>query len=182
MSESDAEFVERVFSENEAQDSFYFLVLNAAARDRLLSLARKGADWQAMKDERDVAKTGYQNLLAENELHGDEITALRAENERLSKDYQTARDAHDRMLAENFSLSAWQCVYIDGKTGLVGDEHGNQYCAMSKRVDALRAKVEKLEGAIVVWQNAYKTGRNEPLVQAYEHSTSLRATLGDTHE
>ena len=100
------------------------------------------------------------------------ITALRAENERLSKDYQTARDAHDRMLAENFSLSAWQCVYIDGKTGLVGDEHGNQYCAMSKRVDALRAEVKKLEGLL---EQAVSRGCNHCI----EQITPARSYFGE---
>lgn len=45
-------------------------------------------------------------------------------------------------------------------------------------ITRLRAEVERLRAALMVWQNAYKTGRNEPLVQAYEHSTAL----GDTHE
>lgn len=50
--------------------------------------------------------------------------------------------------AENSALSAWQCVYTDGKTGLVGDEYGNQYCAMAKMVEALRAEIEKLRADI----------------------------------
>ena len=50
--------------------------------------------------------------------------------------------------AENFSLASWQCVYTDGKTGLVLDEHGNQYCAMAKMVEALRAENERLLAAL----------------------------------
>lgn len=46
--------------------------------------------------------------------------------------------------AENSSLSAWQCVYTDGKTGLVGDEHGNQYCAMAKENERLRAALREV--------------------------------------
>lgn len=38
---------------------------------------------------------------------------------------------------------------------------------------ALEARVKKLETALVVWQNAYKTGRNEPLAQAFEYSAAL---------
>lgn len=34
------------------------------------------------------------------------ITRLRAENEKLGRDYDTARDAHDRLLADNERLRA----------------------------------------------------------------------------
>lgn len=53
-----------------------------------------------------------------------------------------------RLRAENFSLASWQCEFTDGKTGLVGDEHGNQYCAMAKRVEALTAEIERLRVAL----------------------------------
>lgn len=53
---------------------------------------------------------------AESECHcaegRDTITALRAEVERLGKDYQTARDAHDKLLGEveRFKLSLTDTV------------------------------------------------------------------------
>lgn len=36
-------------------------------------------------------------------------------------------------------------------------------------------EITRLRAALIVWRNAYKTGRNEPLVQAYEHSEALAA-------
>lgn len=59
-------------------------------------------------------------------------------------------------------------------TDIVRDPYGNPL-NRDNLITALRAEVERLRAALVVWQNAYKTGRNEPLVQAYEHSTSLTA-------
>lgn len=63
-----------------------------------------------------------------------------------------------RLRNENASLSAWQCVYTDGKTGLVGDEHGNQYCAMARRVEALRAEIERLRVQNIQMQAALGYG------------------------
>jgi hypothetical protein len=34
--------------------------------------------------------------------------------------------------AENALLASWQCIHTDGKTGIVCDEYGNQYCAKDK--------------------------------------------------
>lgn len=51
--------------------------------------------------------------------------------------FDDAADEITRLRAENSSLSAWQCFYTDGKTGLVGDEHGNQYCSMATKVEQL---------------------------------------------
>lgn len=43
-------------------------------------------------------------------------------------------------------LAAWQCLFDDGKTGIVCDDWGNQYCAMQRRADraeaALAAQIE----------------------------------------
>jgi len=64
----------------------------------------------------------------------DEITRLRAENERLLK--------------ENFSLSAWQCEFADGKTGLVAHEHGGTYCAMAKENERLREELD-------IWKSVF---------------------------
>lgn len=41
-----------------------------------------------------------------------------------------------RLTAENAALSAWQCVFEDGKAGIVYDEYGNQYCQMARRAQA----------------------------------------------
>lgn len=64
----------------------------------------------------------------------DEITRLRAENERLR--------------AENFSLAAWQCEFTDGKTGLVAHEHGGTYCAMAKENERQAAELRSLRAAL----------------------------------
>jgi len=44
----------------------------------------------------------------------DEITRLTAEVERIGRDYQTARDAHDGVLLENERLQAALRFYADG--------------------------------------------------------------------
>ena len=72
--------------------------------------------------------------------------------------------------------------------GCARDQGTTQYCAEAAKKDAeiasllnvladTRTENMRLRAALIVWQNAYKTGRNEPLVQAYEHSTSLIAAL-----
>lgn len=48
---------------------------------------------------------------------------------------------------------------------------------MCDKCEKLMRDSERLRAVLIVRQNAYKTGRNEPLVQAYEHSTSLIAAL-----
>jgi hypothetical protein len=64
----------------------------------------------------------------------------------------------DRLEAENAALASDR----DGYVKLLTDQN-----------NALEARVKELEGELVVWRNAYKTGRNEPLVQAFEHSAAL---------
>lgn len=55
---------------------------------------------------------------------------------------------------EGFSLAAWQCVYHDGRTGLVADEHGNSFCAKDKEVQRLRAALkcayDQLENRLLI--------------------------------
>lgn len=41
----------------------------------------------------------------------------------------------ERLKRENFSLAAEQCI-VD--RGLLGDEHGHQYCALQKEIERLR--------------------------------------------
>lgn len=79
---------------------------------------------------------------------GPTITTLKAEVDFLSDELRQAKAENKQLLEENSSLSTWQCVYMDGKTGLVGDEHGNQYCAMAKENERLRAANE-------TWASAY---------------------------
>lgn len=89
----------------------------------------------------------------------DEITRLRAENERLTRQFaehadRTADDTaalraeNERLLKENFSLSAWQCEFADGKTGLVAHEHGGTYCAMAKENERLREELD-------IWKSVF---------------------------
>ena len=42
---------------------------------------------------------------------------------------QAAEAECDRLLEGNTALAAWLCPFTDGKTGLVNDPYGNQYCA-----------------------------------------------------
>ena len=79
---------------------------------------------------------------------GPTITTLKAEVDFLSDELRQAKAENKQLLEENFSLSTWQCVYTDGKTGLAGDEHGNQYCAMARENERLRAANE-------TWASAY---------------------------
>lgn len=95
-----------------------------------------------------------------------------------------ARDGPDTissLRAENASLSAWQCVYTDGKTGLVGDEHGNQYCAMARRVEALRAEVERLTGRLRAEQELGEFYRGE-IGRLRAENERLRAVLKKADE
>ena len=89
--------------------------------------ARLIAERDALANDRD----GYVQVLTDN-------------NNKLRAQVDAAAEMLREVKARNADISAWQCVYTDGKTGLVGDEHGNQYCAMSKMVEALRAEIERL--------------------------------------
>ena len=91
-----------------------------------------------------------------------EITALRAEVAWHVEDknkWEDTQAAHlrevTRLTAENFSLASWQCEFTDGKTGLVSSEGGSTYCAMAKRVEALRAEVEQLNKSRNKWGQKY---------------------------
>ena len=46
---------------------------------------------------------------------------------------------------DGFQLAAWQCLFDDGKTGIVCDDWGNQYCAMQRRADRAEQRVATLE-------------------------------------
>jgi hypothetical protein len=62
----------------------------------------------------------------------DEITRLTAENEKLGRDYQSARDAHDKVLAENEKLRAALETALEDGVGVSyscdEDECGNYVC------------------------------------------------------
>lgn len=62
-------------------------------------------DWQAMRDERDAARTGYDNLLDENRG----LVKLESENERLRTENQRLREALEPF-ASNFD-------HADGRQG-----------------------------------------------------------------
>jgi hypothetical protein len=47
------------------------------------------------------------------------------------------RDEIERLKEENFALAAWSCIHSDGKTGIVNDEYGNQYCAKDAEIEQL---------------------------------------------
>jgi hypothetical protein len=46
---------------------------------------------------------------------------------------------------ENFTLAAGQCIV---ERGLLGDEHGHQFCALTAERDAALARCERLEGEL----------------------------------
>lgn len=62
--------------------------------------------------------------------------------QKVSDEIATLRAKNERLLKENFSLSAWQCEFVDGKTGLVAHEHGGTYCAMAKENERLKAALQ----------------------------------------
>lgn len=53
------------------------------------------------------------------------------------------REALTQLQAECTNLAAWQCVYTDGKTGIVCDEYGNQFCQKSRNLERSRAVTVK---------------------------------------
>jgi len=57
-----------------------------------------------------------------------------------------AREA--ALLKEGSALSAWQCIFTDGKTGLVGDEYGNQFCQMHRHVTEQAAEIVRLRSLL----------------------------------
>lgn len=73
----------------------------------------------------------------------DEIERLRG-----TRNTVEAAEEITQLREENFALSAWQCVFHDGKTGLVCGEHGNQYCAMQQRAEKAGAEIERLNTQI----------------------------------
>ena len=48
--------------------------------------------------------------------------------------------AIEQSRVECANLAAWQCVYTDGKTGIVCDEYGNQFCQQSRDLTQSRAE------------------------------------------
>jgi hypothetical protein len=42
--------------------------------------------------------------------------------------------------AENAALASWQCIYLDGVTGLTHDDHANATCVKDKRIAELEAE------------------------------------------
>lgn len=54
----------------------------------------------------------------------------------------------DELERENEALAAWQCVYHDGKTGIVCDEGGGQYCAMERRATKAETQLAEAVNAL----------------------------------
>ena len=75
-----------------------------------------------------------------------------------------AADEIERLRKDNFSLAAWQCVHWDGKTGLVNDEHGNQYCAKDKEIERLREALKPFAEEATHWVNY---SDSEPMVESF---------------
>lgn len=57
------------------------------------------------------------------------LDSYAAENQRLSDEALAAQAEVERLRAENQALAEWQCIHLDGKTGLTHDERGNAQCA-----------------------------------------------------
>ena len=66
-----------------------------------------------------------------DQLEADGVTIATITAERDAAQAEIAR-----LTAENSALSSWQCVFTDGKTGLVCDDYGNQFCTMQRRAEA----------------------------------------------
>ena len=77
---------------------------------------------------------------------------------------------------EHRNLAAWQCLFIDGKTGLVNDESGYQYCQMRRRAEAAEASaVEATNEANAC--GAERAVWKERAVEAEAEVEALRAAL-----
>ena len=75
-------------------------------------------------------ETLYAETIAD-QLEADGVTIATLTAERDAAQAEIAR-----LTAENSALSSWQCVFTDGKTGLVCDDYGNQFCTMQRRAEA----------------------------------------------
>ncbi len=50
----------------------------------------------------------------------------------------------EKLEAENFQLASWQCLFLDGKKGIVCHETGGQYCQMERENKVLHKMFENL--------------------------------------
>lgn len=75
-------------------------------------------------------------------------------------------DERAKLREENFALAAWQCIFHDGRTGIVCDEHGNQFCAKDREA----AKLREVNAA----QAAENDRLREQLRQAQQHALTVR--------
>jgi len=65
-----------------------------------------------------------------------------------------AADRIEQLEAENFALASWQCVFTDGRTGIVCDENGNQFCQQALALTQSRAETAAAyERAAVIADN-----------------------------
>jgi hypothetical protein len=95
-------------------------------------------------EQRHIAAKSIPDLIAEREeliadsdrwfkAHGDATTQALENGQALS-------DAQAELKKERengFALAAWQCIYVDGKTGLTSNDYGHQYCAKDVEIIAL---------------------------------------------
>ena len=95
---------------------------------------------QALAELWDIVKCRCNEAYTGRGLHDPDCECDRADAVRTVADAITTLRAQ---LAEahkdGFQLAAWQCLFEDGKTGIVCDDWGNQYCAMQRRADRAEA-------------------------------------------
>ena len=83
-------------------------------------------------------------ILAAKQNHTDAIEAA------------LAREA--ALLKEGSALSAWQCIFADGRTGLSSDEHGHQFCQMQRRAEAAESREAALRDALAFYAPSEAAG------------------------
>ena len=116
-----------------------------------------------------------------NQLEADGVTIATLTAERDAAQAEIAR-----LTAENSALSSWQCVFTDGKTGLVCDDYGNQFCTMQRRAEAAESALataredgmrEARDAAYRYAQDCLDDGRFHAQAHCLEVATEIETAI-----
>lgn len=89
-------------------------------------------------------------------------------------------DIVERWTLCGYAPGAYQCKCTSCGKAFTGDKRAIQClpCAANSSeatITSLRAELDRKDAALQMWVDAYKTGKNEPLVIAYESTAALSA-------